>query len=241
MVDERIITIIKRLQSLDRLQSFYLAGGTSLSIRLSHRDSNDIDLFCEDLIGIECFKKIEEEIRSSFPNSLFYLQYPTEKSDELVFLRFTLKFDDFEIKVECIQAFKLIDPIETVDGIRMASVKDVGVFKVESLANRYALKDLFDLDIITEKISLSKLIDLYYEKKLKYNQEGIKTIFHYENKICPYIDPLSLIENRTNSKSLPFHSQPHLIKGVENRTIIYHISNFKIKVKSENKRRYPGK
>ena len=38
-IDERILTVIKRLQNLNSLQSFYLAGGTSLSLRFNHRES----------------------------------------------------------------------------------------------------------------------------------------------------------------------------------------------------------
>lgn len=62
-IDERILTVIKRLQNLNSLQSFYLAGGTSLSLRFNHRESIDIDLFCEKIVGIEGYKVIEEEIK----------------------------------------------------------------------------------------------------------------------------------------------------------------------------------
>lgn len=79
-------------------------------------------------MGIEGYKVIEEEIKLAFPNSLFYLDYPVNKSDELIFMRFTLAFENFHIKVEILQAFKLLHPIEIIDGIRMASVHDVAVF-----------------------------------------------------------------------------------------------------------------
>lgn len=110
-------------------------------------------------------------------------------------------------------------------------------FKIESIANRYALKDLFDLSYISEKISLEKLLNSYNEKKEWYLKAGIKTIFHYDNKVCPFKDPISLIDNKTGDPHLPFHSQPNLIRGVDRKVIIYHISNWKIKVKSEVKRR----
>lgn len=53
---------IKELQQLNSLSNFYLAGGTNLAIRYSHRESVDIDLFCENIIGISGFELIEKEL-----------------------------------------------------------------------------------------------------------------------------------------------------------------------------------
>lgn len=38
--------LIQELQSLPELKDFYLVGGTSLALQIGHRNSIDIDLFC---------------------------------------------------------------------------------------------------------------------------------------------------------------------------------------------------
>jgi len=44
-VDAKVLGLIKQLQSLEYVKSFYLVGGTALALYLGHRKSIDIDLF----------------------------------------------------------------------------------------------------------------------------------------------------------------------------------------------------
>lgn len=60
MVDKRIKKTIKELQSLSTLQLFFLVGRTNLALRFNHRESEDIDLFCQEKIGVSGFKEIEK-------------------------------------------------------------------------------------------------------------------------------------------------------------------------------------
>jgi len=48
--------------------------------------------------------------------------------------------------------------VEVKQGISLLSNKDIGLFKLISTSNRSTKKDIYDLDFITDKISL---IDLY--------------------------------------------------------------------------------
>lgn len=225
---------IKELQQLNSLSSFYLAGGTNLAIRHSHRESIDIDLFCENIIGINGFELIEKEIKETFKNRVFYIGYPTKQSDELVFLRTIISTDNTNIKVEIIQGFKLFYPIETVNGIRLASEIDIGLFKLDSITNRFAEKDLYDLDYITDNPnhSLSKLMELYKKRKNYYIESNTNTIFSLSNDFCPIENTeLLILENHKKVKGkIPFHSDSQLKNNKS--SLIYHKSNWKIKVKT---------
>ena len=44
-VEARTLALIKTLMSDQKLNDFYLVGGTALSLKLGHRLSIDIDLF----------------------------------------------------------------------------------------------------------------------------------------------------------------------------------------------------
>ncbi|QYS85594.1 nucleotidyl transferase AbiEii/AbiGii toxin family protein [Flavobacterium oreochromis] len=166
-ISKELEKTIKELQQLNSLSNFYLAGGTNLAIRYSHKESVDIDLFCENIIGICGFELIEKEIIDTFKNRVLYIGYPTKQNDELVFLRSIISTDSTTIKVEIIQGFKLFHPIETHNEIRLASETNIGLFKLDSLSNRFAEKDLYDLDYITENPnhSLNKLMKLYKKGK----------------------------------------------------------------------------
>lgn len=225
---------IKELQQLNSLSNFYLAGGTNLAIRYSHRESVDIDLFCENIIGISGFELIEKEIKETFKNRVLYIGYPTKQSDEIVFLRTIISTDKTNIKVEIIQGFKLFHTIETINGINLASETDIGLFKLDSITNRYAEKDLYDLDYITENPnhSLNKLMELYEKRKNYYIENNINTIFSLSNDFCPIENTkLLILENHKEIKNkIPFHSDSRLKNNIS--SLIYHKSNCKIKVRA---------
>ena len=44
--------LLEELQALPQLNSFYLVGGTALSLKFGHRISVDLDLFCSEKIEI---------------------------------------------------------------------------------------------------------------------------------------------------------------------------------------------
>ncbi|WP_121965763.1 nucleotidyl transferase AbiEii/AbiGii toxin family protein [Myroides sp. N17-2] len=232
VIDKRILSTIIELQELEFLKPFYLAGGTNLALRFNHRRSEDIDLFCEEIIGINGFAHIERELTRVFKDRILFITYPTKQSNELVFIRLVIKTDDLDVKVEILQGFKLLKQVEVINNIRLSSIEDIGTFKLESLANRFALKDLFDLDYITEKIQLSSLLISYKKKKDIYRFNNIKTIFHFDNINCP-LENLSILLEVTNkmSNKLPYHSSPNNLDGVSNEHIIYVTSNWRMKVK----------
>lgn len=233
-ISEELIATIKELQQLTILEQFYLAGGTNLSIRYNHRESVDIDLFCEDIIGIEGFYELKKNIEEHFQKRIINIGFPTSQSDELVYLKTILKTENSFIKVEFIQGFKLLFPISIIDGMRLADEKDIGLFKLESLVNRYAEKDLYDLDYITDNPnqSLEKLMSLYAQKKQLYIESNINTIFTLSNDFCPLKNPeLLLLENHIEAQGkMPYHSDSKLRN---NKTSFrYHKLNWNVKVKS---------
>lgn len=61
-VSPDILKPIIELQSMSSLSDFALGGGTNLALLYNHRVSDDIDLFCPNIIGKDGFKKIEQEV-----------------------------------------------------------------------------------------------------------------------------------------------------------------------------------
>src|SRR5690606_15493434 len=57
----------------------------------------------------------------------------------------------------------LSEPI-VEDGIKLASMQDIGAMKLNAIAGRGSKKDFIDLHFLLERFSLRELIDFYKEK-----------------------------------------------------------------------------
>ncbi|WP_165366208.1 nucleotidyl transferase AbiEii/AbiGii toxin family protein [Brumimicrobium glaciale] len=214
-VSVEIVTTIKNLQKLDSLSSFSLGGGTNLALRYNHRESLDIDLFTDKIIGRIGFDSIQSEIESFFGKDISSFSFPCNINDQFIFARCFINCNDKVIKVELLQNMKRLHEIEVKDKIRLVSKKDIGLFKLISAANRAAKKDVYDLDYITEEIPL---IDLYKELKIKvkkHSSDSDKTIFDLDEERCPISNPnllLSFDKQNNKNQFRPSHSDDSIQK-----------------------------
>lgn len=206
-------TIIE-LQSIASLKIFSLAGGTNLAIRYNHRESIDIDLFCTDIIGIQGFQKIQKEIQNFYGDKVFSFIDPTNINDQFTFLRFFIKQDITIIKVDLIQNMKIIDPIEKVYGLRLFSVRDIGLFKLMSASSRPAKKDIYDLYYITKEISLIDMYDSLLKKYAHFNKDSDRNIFDLDKEETALDNPLHLLKFDSSykvAKDKMIHSHDNII------------------------------
>ena len=104
---------------------YYLAGGTALALRLGHRKSIDLDYFINKEIDT---LKLRNEIFQTFPSVNTHILFE-EKN--------TLWCSIDNIKVSFISRFDdLLEPVEVVDGFRLAGVKDITVMKLSAICGR---------------------------------------------------------------------------------------------------------
>lgn len=217
-VSQDILKTISELQSLPSLSVFALGGGTNLALQFNHRISDDIDLFCPDVIGREGFQKIQKEVSDFYGSKAGRFDNPCDINDQFIFLRFFINTDSGSVlKVELLQNMKNIYPIEIKDNIRLFSKIDIGLFKLVSASNRATKKDIYDLDFITNEIPL---VDLYKElksKMSKFSEEKDKTIFDLDKQLSPIDNPQLLLrfDNVSNSANLPSHTHDniHIVEG----------------------------
>jgi predicted nucleotidyltransferase component of viral defense system len=212
-VSPAIVKTILQLQSLPSLANFSLAGGTNLALQYNHRISDDIDLFCSEIIGLEGFNKIQEEVKASFGKNARNFDNPCDINDQYSFLRFFIDSDDGTmIKVDVLQNMKHLFEIESINDIRLFSKADIGLYKLVSLSNRSTKKDIYDLDFITDEIKLSTLYEMLKEKAEKFNKEDHKTIFDLD-KNQSVLDNLELLisfDNITASSKFPTHTHDNI-------------------------------
>lgn len=139
-------------------EPFYLVGGTSLSLRLGHRISVDIDLFTNATYGSLDFSVYEKFFRENYP---YY--YCTDKTDLVGFGRsyYVGKSEDNNIKVDLYYHDEIIDSCDTIDNIRIASLEDVVAMKVDVVSRGGRKKDFWDLHELLNSYSIPQMLDVH--------------------------------------------------------------------------------
>lgn len=233
-VSPAIVKTIIQLQSLPSLANFNLAGGTNLALQYNHRISDDIDLFCSEIIGINGFQKIQDEVKEYFGKNVRNFDNPCDINDQYTFLRFYVDTEEGTmIKVDLLQNMKCVFDIETKENIRLFSKKDIGLFKLVSLSNRSTKKDIYDLDFITDEIKLTELFDNLKVKINNFDKEEDRTIFDLDKNESVLDNPELLIsfDNTTGSSKFPTHTHDN-IKIIEgSKTWIEARINWRSKVR----------
>lgn len=171
-------------------EPFYLVGGTSLSLRLGHRESIDIDLFTNALYGSLDFKVYEDFFRNNYK---YY--YCTDKTDIVGFGRsyYIGNTVDDNIKVDLFYHDGIIDPCDVIDGIRIASLPDVTSMKVDVVSRGGRKKDFWDLHELLNVYTISEMLDFHQQRyEYTHNKEEIISNFTNFFSADKDIDPICL-------------------------------------------------
>ena len=143
--------LIHSINSFKPLSDFHLVGGTALALRFGHRLSIDLDYFST--------QPFEPEVVQALIQDWDQFQFVSKNPIGLfVYLR--------KIKVDFVKhPFTLLSPIETVDGIRMFSLDDIGAMKIAAISGRAEKKDFFDLFYLCHHHKpLRELLMLFVQK-----------------------------------------------------------------------------
>ena len=144
-VEKGTMDLIYKLMADEKLASFNLVGGTALALKIGHRKSIDIDLFTSTDFNSQ---EISDHLTANYnvtriqtiPNGVFTL------------------IDG--IKVDLLaHKYPLIEDLETTEGIRMVSLKDIGAMKLNAIYdNGTRLKDFVDMYALLETLFFSRVI-----------------------------------------------------------------------------------
>jgi predicted nucleotidyltransferase component of viral defense system len=148
----RLLRLLEIKQS-DFLRQFYLSGGTALSLQLGHRESEDLDFFCE-----RSFQPQEIEHQISSLGAL--------TQTELAKGTFNCFLDG--VKLQFLEyPYPVLEPFIKWQGIQISSLIDIACTKLQTAGMRGSKKDFVDLFFLLQKYSLETL--LTYTKK-KYSR-----------------------------------------------------------------------
>ncbi|MCD6552427.1 MAG: nucleotidyl transferase AbiEii/AbiGii toxin family protein [Anaerolineae bacterium] len=154
------------LGQLPFLRPFYLAGGTALALRLSHRISQDLDLFANvETLDDDLRRSIVEELRKD--HSVNLLQ------DSVLGL--VLKVNEQPVSFFS-YGYPLLAATDLVSGIQVAGILDIGLMKLDAIAGRGMRKDFYDLYFIASHISLDELFARSSDKYPQSHDFGMRVL-----------------------------------------------------------------
>lgn len=149
-VSAQLLGILEKSMSIEQFSDLRLVGGTALALQLGHRHSVDIDLFGDhDLRDTDI----------SFALSLFGKVEELSKSNSI-----KIQLVD-GVKVDIVKyRYAWLDPVVEIEGIRMASLRDIGAMKISAISQRGSKKDFIDLYFLLKHYTLKEIITFYNEK-----------------------------------------------------------------------------
>ena len=130
------------------LETFYLAGGTGLTLQLGHRRSDDLDFFSETLFNTDSFLSLVS------PDKILLTSLGTVHC-EIKGIRISFLYYNVP----------LIYPALSWHGIKVADYKDIVAEKIKTISQRGAKKDFIDLyAVLKMKHSISEVCNFFKKR-----------------------------------------------------------------------------
>ena len=152
-----LVDCLHKLMKHPAFKDFYLVGGTSLALQRGHRLSIDIDLFTCVPYGEMNTSEIEAALIEMFPytdrieelhhSQMVYSLYVGDNKEDCV--KLDLCYDD-----------DLIFPLIEVNGLRIASEKEIAAMKIQTITQaEQRRKDFWDIHELLESYTLSEMVN----------------------------------------------------------------------------------
>ena len=203
IIAPKTFALIKELQSIPELKNFVLVGGTSLALQLGHRNSIDIDLFCQE--------DFDTDYIMSILNTKYEVQEVFRRTNTIISLIHNIKTDFIKHDYPYLE-----EPI-TKEGITFLGKADIAAMKCHAIVQSgKRLKDFIDIYFLLEHYSMNQIIDFYQDKYAYSNPMIVLKAISFFDEIDPNIDPPKLI------KPLPLnHIKKRILKAIEKPHLVF--------------------
>jgi predicted nucleotidyltransferase len=141
-------------------EPFRLVGGTSLSLHLGHRMSDDIDLFTDEPYGSLDFTLIDKFLRQTF-------KYVSDLAPGPVAMGVSYLVGhskDESVKLDFFYTDTFILPAVQIGPYRLATVEEIIAMKIDIVQRKARKKDFWDLDELLGKYSIDQMIALHKQR-----------------------------------------------------------------------------
>lgn len=223
--------VLKRLAG--KIDEFYLAGGTALSLfYFQHRLSIDLDFFTPNFMPRRV-KEVVEHLKSSLSQKIELMEQNLEgKTAKILIYNIYFKSGDI-LKIDFVEdTIELLKPTMTVEGIRILSLEDIYLRKLyavcgaissvdvvgsnQTLGGRIEAKDFYDLYFLSHTfMSLSKFIEKYGNPVMI---EGLIKWFRSYDRMAMIDGVLTLdVDKKMDYKKIEAHFKKEIDKIIESQ------------------------
>jgi predicted nucleotidyltransferase component of viral defense system len=152
---------------------FYLAGGTALALQLGHRRSADLDFFSE---TDQVHAHTRQELIQAF--SARKAEVIENVDGDLLLLVNGVRTGFFSY------GYPLLEPVRAVENVGLASLLDIGLMKLDAIIGRGSRKDFYDLYMISQEISLNRLLragECKYPQARDFQLMALEGLLQFDN------------------------------------------------------------
>ena len=151
-VEPGTLGLLKKIVSLPELKPFRLVGGTALSLIYGHRKSIDLDFFTDQPLE-------KEALIESLEDNFGHITTVNDRSKSIYqCIIQNVKVDFVSVK----DPFK--HPIQLLDNIPFADIKDLVALKLNAVKGRGVKKDFYDLAKLLQFYTLNDLFNFYHDR-----------------------------------------------------------------------------
>ncbi len=148
--------------------SFSLAGGTALALQVGHRISIDLDFFTTEVF--------DEDSLKNHLISKYRMQLTSINDNSLSGSIGGIKIDFLA------HQYSKLEGDQTLEGVRLWSLKDIAAMKLNAICNRSCKKDFCDLFILLKKFSLHEMLGFYGSKYAQKDMMmAVKSLVYFED------------------------------------------------------------
>jgi predicted nucleotidyltransferase len=154
---KEVLTVLMQSSLFD---PFRLVGGTSLSLQLGHRMSDDIDLFTDHPYESIDFGAVDNFLRETF-------EYVSDIAPGPIGMGVSYlvgHIKDDTVKIDLFYTDPFIQPALEFGPYRLATVEEIIAMKIDIVQRKARKKDFWDLDELLEKYSIEQMIALHKQR-----------------------------------------------------------------------------
>lgn len=175
VIDKNRYDILEKIIKKISLEKYYLAGGTALALQTGIRESFDFDFFVqtefdENLLIQELEKIGELEVTVCRKGTVHAIL----NGVQITFLHFENNLIEDKVTTE------------NINGLYLASIKDIAIMKLIAISQRGTKKDFFDLYYICNNFNITikdilDILDKKYDKNKINYLHIIQSLSYFED------------------------------------------------------------
>ncbi len=154
---KEVLTVLTQNKLFD---PFRLVGGTSLSLQIGHRMSDDIDLFTDHPYDSLDFTQFNKFLRQTFA----YVSDLTPGPVGMGVSYLVGHAREESVKLDLFYTDPFIQPALEFGPYRLATVEEIIAMKIDIVQRKARKKDFWDLDELLENYSVDKMIALHKQR-----------------------------------------------------------------------------